>query len=140
MKRKFLKRLPVHYLLLASYIILLTGLIYVQLAQFWQCNHLGNRYNAITGNSVDKLSLLINLRKGSDYVQTQVLHLLLTKDPTEIPFTRKKIQEEVERNDINMRKFERLIITKEEKNLFDSLVYFRKQNAAVRKFLMNLAV
>jgi hypothetical protein len=39
-----------------------------------------------------------------------------------------------------MRKFERLIITKEEKNLFDSLVYFRKQNAAVRKFLMNLAV
>jgi uncharacterized membrane protein len=88
MKRKFLKRLPVHYLLLASYIILLTGLIYVQLAQFWQCNHLGNRYNAITGNSVDKPSLLINLRKGSDYVQTQVLHLLLTKDPTEIPFTR----------------------------------------------------
>ena len=140
MKRKFLKRLPVHYLLLASFIILLTGLIYVQLAQFWQYNHLANRYNAITGNSVDKLSLLINLRKGSEYVQTQVLHLLLTKDPTEIAFTRKKIQEEVERNDTNMREFERLIITKEEKNLFDSLVYFRKQNAAVRKFLMNLAV
>lgn len=140
MKKRLLGRLPVRYLLLASFIILLVGFISIQLAQYRQYNRLANQYNTITGNSVDKLSLLINLRRGSDYVQTQVLHLLLTKDPTELAITRKKIQEEVERNDTNMREFEKLVTTNEEKKLFDSLTFFRKQNAAVRKFLMNLAL
>ncbi|MGC8751663.1 PAS domain S-box protein [Hydrotalea sp.] len=140
MKRQLLKRLPVRYVLLLSFIVLISGLIYVQVAQYNQYNHLANQYNAITGNSVDKLSLLINLRRGSDYVQTQVLHLLLSKDPNEIAVTRKKIQEEIDRNDTNMREFEKLVIAKEEKKLFDSLTYYRKQNSAVRAFLMNLAV
>jgi PAS domain S-box-containing protein len=139
MRKNILKFVPVRYLLLAAFAVLFIGLIYTQIAQYKQYQRLTNRYSTITGSSVEKLSLLINLRKGSDYVQTNVLHLLLISDPAELAATRKKIQQEVERNDTNMREFQQLIMAngKEEKELFDSLVFYRQQNNAVRKLLLN---
>jgi hypothetical protein len=139
MRKNILKFVPVRYLLLAAFAVLFIGLIYTQIAQYKQYQRLTSRYSTITGSSVEKLSLLINLRRGSDYVQTNVLHLLLTSDPAELAATRKKIQQEVERNDTNMREFQQLMMAngKEEKELFDSLVFYRQQNNAVRKLLLN---
>ncbi len=137
MRRMLLKRVPVRYVLIIAYGILLLGLMYVQIAQYRQYRRLSTQYNQITGNSVEKLSLLINLRRGSDYVQTNVLHLLLTKDAEELAATRKIIQQEVERNDTKMREFEQLVTAPEEKRWFDSLLQYRRQNNAVRVRFIN---
>ncbi|RTL52604.1 MAG: PAS domain S-box protein, partial [Sphingobacteriales bacterium] len=139
MRKMLLKRVPAQYLLIVAFGLLLLGLVYLQIAQYRQYQHLSTQYNNITGNSVDKLSLLINLRRGSDYVQTKVLHLLLTKDSDEVAATQKIIQQEVARNDTNIHEFEQLLVAPQEKLWFDSLVQYRKQNNLIRAMLIKKA-
>lgn len=68
------------WLLIAAYAIVLGALILVQLNQYKQIANLTKQFNITAENSIGKLSLLVDLRKETDSLQANMVHLLLLKN------------------------------------------------------------
>jgi len=136
MENKLLKNSKFTISLVTIYILLLIGLVTTRLIENTNLNSSRSRTSTITSKSLRREAILTRMRKGSDYVQVNLLHFLFYKDNHNRNGIEKKIHEEVGKNDKNLQDYQKLIIDKKEYQLFNNLKATRVLYSKDREVLL----
>ncbi|MFZ5976939.1 MAG: PAS domain-containing sensor histidine kinase [Bacteroidota bacterium] len=127
------------WLLIAAYAIVLGALILVQLNQYKQIANLTKQFNITAENSIGKLSLLVDLRKETDSLQANMVHLLLLKNEINHnslqPF-KQKVEESSLIYHLFLKQFNGSGTKKEHYQWLDSLQYAWEQNFSLIEKIM----
>ncbi len=128
------------WLLIAAYAIVLGALILVQLNQYKQIANLTKQFNITAENSIGKLLLLVDLRKETDSLQANMVHLLLLKNEINHnslqPF-KQKVEESSLIYHLFLKQFNGSGTKKEHYQWLDSLQYAWEQNFSLIEKIMH---
>lgn len=138
MRKKILRNISVQHLLLFIYAALLIGLIIARIIEYKSLEQTQHIISQSLDKSLGRAAILTRMRRGSDYVQVNVLRFLFYTDKDAKEDAERKVYAEVKKNDTNLAQYEKLITDAVEQQLFDTLKLYRANNAVKRAALFQL--
>ena len=138
MKNIFFRNVSVGRILLAIFSILIITLFAIRFFESQRLERNESLVTELTEKSIYQENLLINMRKGSDYVHVNLLRFLFYADKKEKEQAENRMLAEITKNEKNFTGFKNSISDSREQSLFDTLVMRRHEYAKNRSALIQL--